>query len=45
MTTKIAVYLLPLEHENGTRVTIDRHGVDEDEVSGLFSLDYGILRV
>ena len=45
MAAKIKVYLVALEHDNGTRVTVDGYEIDEDVVRDVFSAGDDIVRL
>lgn len=45
MAAKIKVYIVALEHDNGTRVTVDGYELDEDVVKDVFSAGDDIVRL
>ena len=45
MAAKIKVYIVALEHDNGTRVTVDGYEIDEDVVKDVFSAGDEIVRL
>ena len=45
MAAKIKVYIVALEHDNGTRVTVDGYEIDDDVVRDVFSADDDIVRL
>ena len=45
MATKIKVYIVALEHDDGTRVTVDGYQLDEDVVTDVFSAGDEIVRL
>ena len=45
MAAKIKVYIVALEHDNGTRVSVDGYEIDEDVVRDFFSAGDDIVRL
>ena len=45
MAAKIKVYIVALDHDNGTRVMVDGYELDEDVVKDVFSAGDDIVRL
>lgn len=45
MAEKIKIYIVTLEHDNGTRVTVDGYEIDEDVVKDYFVAGDDIVRL